>query len=394
MTLSTVGGSLTVHGGSVAELIRVTVNAATNGTTSGTSATITCPTRTAGDKLLLILSRNQAEASAFTYDAGVSSAQEVANAGPRRLLAVLVTTMGSPASFVVTSPTLTASVWTWYCASVTNIGTVADVPNAASAIGSSTTSAVEVPVVTGDFVATGNEVAFGVAGVNADATWTSDVSTIFATTSGNGAMMIDAKSLAVGKLSAVFGPFDRGNNGSARNESALSFILQGAPQGRRNLLTNPSFETAVAGLATGWTDEHTTATQPTYALVASPVDDGGFAQQISYTGAGGDSSAKAEIYQAPISASPGNVLTFKVKLAGTLTRCSALIGVEAFTSGAVYISEQDTYIPSLTGTLTEYSVQYTCPAGTSYVAAYLQIPGVGSTSAFTVQLDTATLTVS
>ncbi len=159
-----------------------------------------------------------------------------------------------------------------------------------------------------------------------------------------------------------------------------------------NLLTNPSFETGTT-IATGWADEHTTVSAATYSLPATGVFDGSKAQKFTYTGQAGDDgiTAKTEIYQAPITAVAGDVLTFSVYLSGSFTNAYALIGIEAFDVSSVYISETDANVTTLTGTPTRYDVTYVCPAGTSYVAAYLLCPAIGPTSVLSVTMDSARL---
>jgi len=160
-----------------------------------------------------------------------------------------------------------------------------------------------------------------------------------------------------------------------------------------NLLTNPDFQTAVDGLATDWTDEHTTASEATYSLVTTGVAEGEYAQNFVYSGVAADNNVKTEIYQAPITVSPGQVLTFSIYLSGTIASVYGIIGIESFLSGGTYISEADTAFTVLTSTPTQYVVTYTCPPGASYVAAYLQMPGIVASSYMSVTMSAARLVV-
>ncbi len=170
---------------------------------------------------------------------------------------------------------------------------------------------------------------------------------------------------------------------------ALSAARANAAQAP-NLLTNPSFKGG-ATIATSWSDEHTTASPATYSLVTSH---GAAAQRIVYHGRTGDkATAKLELYQAPISVSPGEALTFSVDISGRLTKTAAAIGVEAFTAKYAYISESDLYVQSIvTSTPQRFSVNYTCPANASYVAVYFQGQEIRSSSVISVQLGSASLT--
>ena len=158
-----------------------------------------------------------------------------------------------------------------------------------------------------------------------------------------------------------------------------------------NLLTDPIFQSGTT-VATGWSSEYTTALAPAFSLVTSPITDGELAQQITYAGQPGDNgSAKIELYQAPISVSAGANLTYGMYIGGRLTKTSAVVGIEAFTSNATYISETDTYFTSISPTPALYAVSYTCPPGTSYVAVYFQSQEIGPTAALSVTLYAAYL---
>jgi hypothetical protein len=146
-------------------------------------------------------------------------------------------------------------------------------------------------------------------------------------------------------------------------------------------------------LATSWQDEHTTVGAATYSLSTTGLTDGAKSQTMAYTGQGTDTGTGIiEIFQSPITGvSPGDLLEFDVWLSGSLTNCYCFIGIEGFSTGQVFISEADTNVLTLSGTATKYTVQYTCPAGTVSVAAYLQVPSIGPTVAFSINLDQASL---
>lgn len=358
---------------------------------SGTTVTVTLPTYSAEDFILLVVSRNNGEASPFSFNANVSSVTELAGDGARRLTAMRVVPNGAQTSFTLTS--VTSSVWTWWIASYTGVDAVAPVNNAANAQGNSTSSTIAMPTVPLGYIATGNELAVAAAGVNSTAIWTTDGTTVFSTTTNNAALMVDAKAPVSGALSVPFGSVDRGNNGSSRNQNAIALVLQTSPRGQVNLLTNGSFEQG-ATIATGWDDEHTTVGAFTYSLVSSGVVDGAKAQQMTYAGQAGDTSKMSQIYQSPITGvQPGDVLTFSAWLSGSFTNAYAIVGIEGFNSTGTYLSEADANVVDLTGIPTLCSVSYTCPPGTSYVAVYVQCPGIVATSNIAVVMDKATLTV-
>lgn len=369
-------------------------SASTSGqqTTGSSSFTATLPSYSTGDFIVLIVSTNNAQTS-LSFSAAISSATPLPSggSGPGRLWAVQLVPNGTgQTTFTVTGTA--SAVWSWWCADYSGGSTSLTVASSTDATGNSTSAVVAMPEVNLGYIATGNEVMISAAGVNSTATWTTDGNTQFHTTANSAALMVDAVNLTAGQLTGVPATVNRGNGGSSRNQNSLAFVIQVAPGGTVNLLSNPSFE-AGGTLATGWTDEHTTATEATYALVSSGVVDGTLAQQFAYTGVSGDGgTAKTEIYQAPITATPGEYLTFSVWLSGSLTGCYAFIGIEAFTSGSVYISEADTNVLTLTGTPVKYTVSYLCPSGTDHVAAYLQIPSIGTGVSFTVTMDAATLT--
>jgi hypothetical protein len=154
-----------------------------------------------------------------------------------------------------------------------------------------------------------------------------------------------------------------------------------------DLLANPSFETGAGGMATGWSDFHTTASPASYSLTASGAVDGGSAQKISYAGQAGDSSALVELFQGPFLAAPGMLFTLRLWASGTYSGCQAQIGIAGSTAGTAYISETDTQFTGLSARPKLYSVSYTCPLTTATVACYFIANGIGPASAFSVALD-------
>lgn len=399
MSLTTIGGTLTVIGGLLAGLgspaapptppaLRV---GSTSGSVSGTTAAITLPTGwQAGDFLTLLVSSNQAPTLGFS--AGVASSTVLTNAGSRLQAIRLVPTAGA------TSVTLTSSVsavLTWWCGAWQNVDPNATVAAAANNIGNATTSPITVPTVDlGGYIATGNEVWLSAAGVNSTATWTTTAATLYSTAAAtNGGLSVQSGAVPAGALTEATPGYDRGLAGTSRNESALAVVLQPVQTTTKTLLTNGSFETFASGVATGWQTEGTTASPVTYAQTTSGVVDGASAWSISYTGTASDNNTKFEPYQSPIPVNPGDVVTFTVWLSGSLTNLYGFIGVEGFvTGGGAYISETDTNFLSLTATPTPYSVTYTCPANCTAVAVYMQVPSVTVGTSATVIMDKATLT--
>lgn len=180
---------------------------------------------------------------------------------------------------------------------------------------------------------------------------------------------------------------------SSASYAALTIALR---PGCLNLLTNGSFETNPTGLATGWTDEHTTPTEPTYSQSTTGVVDGTYSQEIVYNGEPGDTGAqKIEVYQSTTTTSPypivgGQTYTFSVWVSGSCTNAAPFIGLEAFDSSNNYLGEVDTYFtPS--GTPTKVSATYTIPSDAVRIAVYMQVPELYSTSQVTLYLDDARL---
>jgi hypothetical protein len=371
--------------------VAIAQRAQTNGTlASGTTVTITVPTYVTGDFVVLIVSRNQTETNPFTFNANVSSITELANVGTRRLIAMKVALNGTPSTFTLTS--VTSSVWTWWIGTYTGVNAALAVANAVNAVGASTASPVPIPTTPLPWISSGTELAVAAAGVNATATWTTDGNTAFASGAAvNAGLMVDTKAVSANALSVTWAAMDRGLSGTSRNESSLSIVLQDSNPGATNLVTNGSFETGT-GLPSPWQDEHTTATIPQYTITTSGVVDGNSALNVQYAGVAGDSNAKLEFFEAPISGMvPGDVLQFSCYVSGTLTNTYGFFGIEAFNSSNAYISEMDENFVTVTSTPTKYTVTYTCPAGTDHVAAYMQVPTIGPTVTVNLNFDKAVM---
>lgn len=367
----------------------ITLHNAVNGsqTASNTSAeTITLPTYSAGDVIVMVVGRNGTSTS-YTGDAHCTVTAIALGDGS--LSALKITPDGTnPTTFTLTASQ--AKIWRWWIASYSGVsGTIYGTQ---SAIGSNTTATMAVPTTSLGYVNGGNEYAISAGGVNATATWTTDANTLYNNTTDNASILVSGKTIATGLTAVAFAAIDRGLAGTSRIEATLSFVLPVAGV-TTNLLANPSFEAGTT-IATSWTDEHTTVGSATYSLAAIGVFDGDLAQRIVYNGQAGDGGTKIlEIYQAPVTGMvAGDRVTFGVYLSGTLTNTPTIIGVEAFTSGNAYISETDTYITGISGTPTYYEVTYTCPANTDHVAVYLQCQEIGATTIIDVRLDSARLT--
>jgi len=395
MTLSVVGGELTVVGGTIDSLTPYVPptppapRSQTSGSSTGTSAVIPLPAGwQADDFLSLIVSANQAPTLGFS--SGVASSTPIANAGSR-LQAIRV--VPNPGATSITLTASISSVLTWWCAAWEDVDLTAIIAAAANNIGNSTTSAIEVPSVDLGYISTGYETWVSAAGVNSTATWGSSPTPLFSTTSGNAALSVRSGQLAAELLSRSSPtPFTRGSEGTSRNESALAFVLQPVQTPKHNKLTNGSFELGGA-VATGWETEATAPRLPTCSRVATGAVDGSLAQRFQFTGQSGDSGNIA-IYQAPIACSPGEHFKASIYLSGTLTNAYAIFGIEGFVSaGGAYISEEDVQIlaGALTSTPTKYEVEYTAPANCTALAVYFQVPTVAPTAVVDVYMDKAIL---
>lgn len=364
-------------------------------TSASASFTATLPSYQAGDFLLLVTSSNNAQ-SGLSFSGAISSSAPLPSGGSGggRLLAYQLVPDG-PGQVTFTVTGSASAVWTWWIASYRGASTSLAVATGVNATGNSVVAAIAPAEVSLPYIATGNEVLVSASGVNSTATWTTDSGTQYHTTASNAALMVDAVNLSAGMLTGVPAAMNRGNSGSSRNQNALALVLQVPPGGTANLLANPSFEQGSA-LATGWTDEHSTAGAATYSLTASGVVDGVLAQSIVYAGQAGDTgSGKLEIYQAPVDVTPGQYLTFALWLSGSLAGGTyADIGIESFAAGGIYISEADAYVTpaQLSVTPRKFSVSYLVPAGAVYIAAYVQFPEIGPSAAVNVVMDAAALT--
>jgi hypothetical protein len=167
-----------------------------------------------------------------------------------------------------------------------------------------------------------------------------------------------------------------------------------------NLLVDPSFE--VGAPAGAWIDESTTVGPPIYSISTTHgVVDGMQAKAFTYVGQpDDDGTGKAQFYQAPIrGVSAGQQVRFSicVTAAGTgpasMVRSYAAVGVEAFAPGGGYLSDVATYITAVSSTPTRYAIDYVVPAGTDYLAVYIQSPEVYATSVFDLVFDQASLVV-
>lgn len=358
-----------------------------SGNATSTVITVTLPSYLTTDYIVLFIASNNGNAQ--TYQANVT-ATNLANTGDRVAAYHIAPTDGAQTSFTVTVGT--SSVFSWWIGTYRGVdaGTVYAASNAQ---GSSTSSTLAIPPVTIGYIATGFELALWCGGVNATATWTTDGNTIYSSpAANNAAMMVSGRTLLPKAEAYAPASLDRGLNGTARNQNSVALILPAFATATPNLLANPSFENGTT-LATSWQDEHTTVGAATYSLSTTGLTDGAKSQTMAYTGQGTDTGTGIiEIFQSPITGvSPGDLLEFDVWLSGSLTNCYCFIGIEGFSTGQVYISEADTNVLTLSGTATKYTVQYTCPPGTVSVAAYLQVPSIGPTVAFSINLDQSSL---
>lgn len=197
----------------------ITVGELTTGTAgSGTSIAVTLPTYAAGDALLLLAARNQADATAWTGSGG-ATVTEITHVS-RRLVALWVTpTAGATAFTITTGSTAIAS---WACLNLGDIGE-GITTSASSGIGSNTTAAMAIPP-TPMAAATGEEVGLAVAGVNSTAVWTTDTDTVVNLTAAPG-LFARAVHPTAGATSLTYADANRGNEGTTRNESALSVVI-------------------------------------------------------------------------------------------------------------------------------------------------------------------------
>lgn len=152
-----------------AALPSIVVGATSSGENAGggSTCTITFPTNSTGDYLLLILSLNQTAASVFTSNADGTVDAEVREVGTRRVVMLKVSPVSGAATCVLTKVG-TAAVWSWVCLNLGQITPTAY--TAGTAIGSNGTAAVAMPTVTGVPTTDGHELQVMVVGVNSDVT--------------------------------------------------------------------------------------------------------------------------------------------------------------------------------------------------------------------------------
>lgn len=201
----------------------VTIGAQSSGVQNSSALatqTINLPTYSSGDILILIVTRNQADASPWTSDANASITQ-IGVAGARRIVAFIVAPAPSATSFVLTANT--TGIWQYVCF---NMGTIATsgIPSNGSDIGNNTTSAIAVPAVNFGYTATGAELSLAIGATNSTATWTTDGNTVFSSGAQPG-LLVSAQPPTAGTTSQNFTDLDRGLSGTNRYETALSLTL-------------------------------------------------------------------------------------------------------------------------------------------------------------------------
>lgn len=380
--------SLTSDNTTVSEETDVSVGD-TGSNSLGTSINVTLPSYTADDLLIVVYSRNNGGTQTFETNV---TATELANAGGRLGAYKIVPDTLSETDFDITG---TNSYWSWAMLKIENADLTADIVVSSNAIGNNTTSNIEVEGLDLGFIATGDEEVISVASVNSTASWTTSGNTIYNTTSGNAALLINNTQTTADDITDFPADIDRGLNGTTRLESTLTFAVQKTPNGTNNMLTNGSFEEGTT-LATDWVDEGTQNGTVTYSLTSTGMEDGELAQRVEYTGHASDNGTqKLQFYQAPINSgfSIGDEVQFSIYVSGSMTDTYASIGVEAFESDTTYISDVATNITSVTSTPTEYKINYTVPANTGYLAVFIQTLELESTSSVDLKWDKAVLRI-
>lgn len=134
----------------------------------------------------------------------------------------------TPGSASVVVNATTSGILRWWCGAYTQVSLTAAVAAAANNLGNNTTAAIEVPSVTLPKVALGNELYVSVASVNSSATWGTPADVVFSNPSGNAVLSIRSGLIPAGVNSYASTPFDRGLEGTSRNESAMTLVLQAA----------------------------------------------------------------------------------------------------------------------------------------------------------------------
>lgn len=344
----------------------------------------------ATDDFVVIYSRNNAGSQTFGSNV---TATEISNDSGRLGAYRIVPDTDSETDFTITG---TSSFWSWALLKISNADLDSTIESVGNEIGNNTTSNIEMSLVELGYVATGNEILISAGSVNSTASWTTTGNTIYNTTSGNAALMIEETTTSAGDITATASDMDRGNDTVTRLENELSFVIQVAPTGTNNILTNASFELG-ATIGTDWVDESSVVGTPTYSLTTTNVSDGAQTQRVEYAGVGGDSTGKVQFYQSSLSDgwSVGDTVQFDVWISGSMTNAYGLIGVEAFEADTSYISDVSTsYVdadidPS---TPAKFTVQYTIPPLSDYLAVFMQFPAFPETGDIDVYFDKATLT--
>lgn len=196
----------------------------TNGSTTGTSATVSLPADwTAADYLLLIVNINTAQ-TPISFTARTDASTQLATAADY-LQAFKIVPTPTSASVVIGIPT--SAVIRWWCCALTGVGLTAPVV-AANNLGTNSTSPIEFPTTTFVTPTLGTELYLDIGAVNSSATWTATSDTLFSNLSGNSVMAIRSGLVQAGLLSRTATPVDRGLAGTNRLESAMSIILPAA----------------------------------------------------------------------------------------------------------------------------------------------------------------------
>ena len=138
---------------------------------------------------------------------------------------------------------------------------------------------------------------------------------------------------------------------AAPAHSALASGLGGNPVSVSNVLKDGNFASG-GSLATGWLQEHSTASSPKYLRTMK-------FQEIAYTGTPGDTGPKRkiEVFQAIWNGvKPGQRWRFSIEIRGAVSKTYTDVGMEWFSVfkhtvngvtgyGYHYINEQDVYPP-------------------------------------------------
>ena len=369
----------------------ITFGTQTNGNETSATPTITLPSRSAGDSVLLFVSRNN-DSSSWAGDAD-ASVSEITSAATGRLVCLLVTPDDTEtASFVLTTSGL--SINGWMCVAVSGLDESA-LEGTNGYVGSNTSSAIPMYAHDLNYTLDGTEVILAVGGTNSTAIWTTSGSTLYNTTSGNATLMVEQITPTEGETHITPADLDRGNDTVARGESAATVVLT---SGVTNFLLTGGFEydSNADGLAEDWTEEHTTATAATNSLSTDGDVNGTYSQRMQYTGEGGnDGTQKVEFYQfLDDEFVAGEACTFKIYLSGSLSGGSVTLAVEAHNQSTGYIAEESTTIAAgaVDATPTQYTVPYaSLPANTDRVVFAVLANELTSSAAVDLYFDKAEL---